>query len=44
VAPVLSGIIWALEHPNEGIVEAGGRRFQRNLEICMRYLGPVVGK
>ena len=41
---MLSGIIWALENPNEGIVEAGGRRFQRNIEICMRSLGLVVGK
>ena len=44
VAPVLSGIIWALENPNEGIVEADEMDFQRNLEICMPYLGPVVGK
>ena len=38
------GIIWALENPNEGIVEADEMDFQRNLEICMPYLGPVVGK
>ncbi|MGQ3296591.1 homospermidine synthase [Reyranella sp.] len=44
VAPVLSGIIWALENPNEGVVEADEMDFQRNLEICMPYLGPVVGK
>ncbi len=44
VAPVLSGMIWALENPNEGIVEADEMDFQRNLEICMPYLGPVVGK
>jgi len=44
VAPVLSGIVWALENPNEGIVEADEMDFRRNLEICMPYLGPVVGK
>ncbi|MDB5489909.1 MAG: homospermidine synthase, partial [Reyranella sp.] len=44
VAPVLSGIIWALENPNEGLVEADEMDFARNLEICMPYLGPVVGK
>jgi homospermidine synthase len=43
-APVLSGIIWALENPDRGIVEADEMDFARNLEICMPYLGPVVGK
>jgi homospermidine synthase len=43
-APVLSGIIWALENPERGIVEADEMDFERNLEICMPYLGPVVGK
>jgi homospermidine synthase len=43
-APVLSGIIWALENPDRGIVEADEMDFSRNLEICMPYLGPVVGK
>ena len=43
-APVLSGIIWALENPKQGLVEADEMDFARNLEICMPYLGPVVGK
>ena len=43
-APVLSGIIWALENPECGLVEADEMDFERNLEICMPYLGPVVGK
>ena len=43
-APVLSGIVWALENPDRGIVEADEMDFERNLEICMPYLGPVVGK
>ena len=43
-APVLSGIIWALENPDRGIVEADEMDFDRNLAICMPYLGPVVGK
>jgi homospermidine synthase len=43
-APVLSGIVWALENPNRGIVEADEMDFARNLEICRPYLGPVVGK
>jgi hypothetical protein len=43
-APVLSGIIWGLENPDHGIVEADEMDFERNLAICMPYLGPVVGK
>ncbi|MGE0152138.1 MAG: homospermidine synthase [Reyranellaceae bacterium] len=42
-APALSGIVWALENPNRGLVEADEMDFARNLEICMPYLGPVVG-
>jgi homospermidine synthase len=43
-APVLSGIVWALENPQAGVVEADEMDFERNLEICMPYLGPVVGR
>jgi len=43
-APALSGIIWALENPRRGLVEADEMDFARNLEICMPYLGPVVGE
>jgi homospermidine synthase len=40
---VLSGIVWAMENPNCGIVEPDEMNFRRNLEICRPYLGPVVG-
>ena len=40
----LSGMIWAIENPAMGIVEPDDMDFRRNLEICMPYLGPVVGK
>ena len=40
----LSGMIWAMENPSRGIVEPDEIDFRRNLEICMPYLGPVVGK
>ena len=43
-APVLSGIVWALENPERGVIEADEMDFARNLEICRPYLGPVVGK
>ncbi len=40
---VLSGMIWAIENPKSGIVEADDIDFRRNLEISMPYLGEVVG-
>jgi homospermidine synthase len=40
---VLSGMIWCIENPERGLVEPDEIDFQRNLEICMPYLGPVVG-
>jgi homospermidine synthase len=40
---VLAGMVWALENPNAGIVEADDMDFRRCLEIQMPYLGPVVG-
>jgi homospermidine synthase len=41
---VLAGVIWAMENPNLGIVEPDEMDFRRNLEICLPYLGPVVGE
>lgn len=41
---VLSGVIWAMENPNSGLVEPDEIDFRRNLEICRPYLGPVVGE
>jgi len=43
-AAVLSGMIWAIENPNRGVVEPDEMDFRRNLEICSPYLGPVVGE
>jgi homospermidine synthase len=40
---VLSGMIWAMENPNQGIVEPEEMDYKRNLEICMPYLGTVTG-
>jgi homospermidine synthase len=39
----LSGMIWAMENPNAGLVEPDEIDFRRNLEICMPYLGTVTG-
>ena len=40
---VLSGMIWAIENPNAGIVEPEHMDFERVLEIAKPYLGDVVG-
>ena len=40
---VLAGMVWALENPKAGIVEADEMDFRRCLEIQRPYLGPVVG-
>ena len=40
----LSGMIWAIENPNCGVTEPDEMDFRRNLEICMPYLGTVVGQ
>ncbi|NJO12720.1 MAG: homospermidine synthase, partial [Gammaproteobacteria bacterium] len=40
---VLSGMVWAIENPRRGVIEPDEMDFRRNLEICMPYLGPVVG-
>jgi len=41
---VLAGLVWAMENPNEGVVEPEDLDFRRILEICRPYLGPVVGE
>jgi homospermidine synthase len=40
---VVAGMVWALENPNEGIVEADQMDYRRCLEIQRPYLGPVKG-
>ncbi len=40
---VLAGIVWMLENPDRGIVEADEMDFRRCLEIQRPYLGPVFG-
>ncbi|MBX9741632.1 MAG: saccharopine dehydrogenase NADP-binding domain-containing protein [Beijerinckiaceae bacterium] len=41
---VLAGMVWALENPNAGIVEADEIDFRRCLEVQRPYLGPVIGE
>jgi len=40
---VLAGMVWALENPEAGIVEADEIDFRRCLNVQRPYLGPVVG-
>jgi homospermidine synthase len=40
---VLAGMVWALENPKSGIVEADEMDFKRCLEVQYPYLGPVIG-
>ncbi|MFM7521741.1 MAG: homospermidine synthase [Planctomycetota bacterium] len=40
---VLAGMVWALENPRAGIVEADEMDFRRCLDIQRPYLGPVTG-
>ena len=40
---VLAGMVWALENPQAGIIEADEVDFHRCLEVQRPYLGPVKG-
>nr|WP_041376194.1 homospermidine synthase [Polymorphum gilvum] len=40
---VLAGMVWALENPEAGIVEADDMDYRRCLEVQGPYLGPVRG-
>ena len=40
---VMAGMVWALENPKAGIVEADEMDFRRCLEVQLPYLGPVIG-
>jgi len=42
-SPVMAGMIWAIENPREGITDPEAMDHARILELCMPYLGPVVG-
>ena len=40
---VLAGMVWALENPEAGIVEADEMDYRRCLEVQAPYLGPLKG-
>jgi homospermidine synthase len=41
---VLAGVVWMLENPDRGIVEADEMDYRRCLEIQRPYLGQVIGR
>jgi homospermidine synthase len=42
VAPVLAGMLWAIENPERGILEADDLPHDAILEVCLPYLGTMV--
>ncbi|OGG53236.1 homospermidine synthase [Candidatus Kaiserbacteria bacterium RIFCSPLOWO2_12_FULL_53_8] len=42
-AGVLGGMVWAIEHPREGVVEADEMDFERVMEVIEPYMGAMVG-
>ncbi len=42
-ASVLAGVVWAIENPLEGVVEADEIPYQPMLELISPYLGPLTG-
>ena len=40
---VLAGMVWAIENPRAGVVDADEIDWRRCLEVQMPYLGPVIG-
>ena len=42
-AAVLAGMVWAIENPRAGVLEADALDHVRIMDICRPYLGDVVG-
>lgn len=42
-AAVMAGVIWAMQHPNRGIVEPDQMPHASMLRLCRPYLGEVAG-
>ena len=42
-AGVMGGVVWAMEHPREGVIDPDSMDFRRVLEIANPYLGQVTG-
>ena len=44
VAPVLAGILWCIEHPDQGIVEADELPYEEIMHVTDPYMGRLVGE
>ncbi|MDZ4226987.1 MAG: homospermidine synthase, partial [Patescibacteria group bacterium] len=42
-AGVLGGMVWAIENPDAGVVEADEMDFERVMEVILPYLGTMTG-
>lgn len=42
-AGVVSGVIWAMNHPNSGVVDPDEMDFQEVMEVAELYMGEMVG-
>ena len=40
---VLGAMVWAIENPNEGVMEADEMDFERIMEVMEPYLGTMTG-
>jgi len=43
-AGVLGGMIWAIENPDRGVVEAEEMDFERIMEVIEPYMGRMYGE
>jgi homospermidine synthase len=42
-APVMAGMVWAIQHPRRGILEPDDLPYDEMLRLCRPYLGDLVG-
>ena len=42
-ASCLAAMVWAMQNPNSGMVEPDELDFERMLEVCLPYLGKMIG-
>jgi homospermidine synthase len=42
-AGVVSGVIWAMNHPNAGVVDPDEMAFEEVMQVASLYMGEMVG-
>jgi homospermidine synthase len=43
-APVVAGVIWAMQHPDRGVIEPEEMDYAQIMDFIRPYLGQVVGE